>query len=330
VNREPVTVLVTGGAGYVGSHACKALAATGFRPVCYDSLNRGHRELVRWGPLEIGDVLDARRLDDAFERHRPASVMHFAALAYVGESMTEPAAYFRNNVSGSLVLLEAMRRHRVDRLVFSSTCAVYGTPASVPITESAPRTPINPYGSSKLMVESALQAYAAAYGLRSVSLRYFNAAGADPEGEIGERHEPETHLVPLVLQAAAGMRPHVEIYGEDYDTPDGTCIRDYVHVSDIAAAHVRALALLERRGGATAINLGSTRGASVREIIRIAEKVTGRDIPARSSPRRAGDPPRLVADAALARLELDWTPVFSDLETIVRTAWDWQCKPFKP
>lgn len=326
MSLEPATVLVTGGAGYVGSHACKALAAAGYRPVCYDNLHRGHRELVRWGPIEIGDVLDAGRLDEVFERHRPASVMHFAALAYVGESMSEPAAYFRNNVSGSLSLLEAMRRHGVDRLVFSSTCAVYGVPERVPVTESAPTTPINPYGSSKLMVETALQAYASACGLRSVSLRYFNAAGADPDGEIGERHEPETHLIPLVLQAAARVRPYVEIYGEDYDTPDGTCVRDYIHVSDIAAAHVRALDLLERREGATAVNLGSARGASVREIIRLAEQVTGRDIPTRSSPRRAGDPPRLVADAARAGRDLGWSPALSGLETIVRTAWNWQEK----
>jgi UDP-arabinose 4-epimerase len=329
MSGESARVLVTGGAGYVGSHACKALAAAGYRPVCYDSLFRGHRAAVRWGPLEQGDILDAARLDEVFARHRPDSVMHFAALAVVAESVADPDAYFRNNVTGTETLLDAMRRHGVDRLVFSSTCAVYGVPERVPITESAPTTPINPYGSSKLMVETALQACAAAYGLRSVSLRYFNAAGADAEGEIGERHQPETHLIPLVLQTAAGVRPYVEIYGEDYDTPDGTCIRDYIHVSDIAAAHVRALDLLGRREGATTVNLGSARGASVREIIRFAEQVTGRDIPTRSAPRRAGDPPRLVADASHARRDLGWSPALSDLETIVRTAWNWQEKHFR-
>jgi len=326
MNSRPTagTVLVTGGAGYVGSHACKALAAAGFRPVCFDNLFRGHRDAVRWGPFEQGDVLDAARLDQVFEAHRPSSVMHFAALAVVGESVSDPSAYFRNNVTGTLTLLEAMRRHGVSKFVFSSTCAVYGLPDHVPIAESARRAPINPYGESKLRVETLLEERAATDGLRAIALRYFNAAGADPDGEIGEWHEPETHLIPLVLQAAAGRRPVVEIYGEDYDTPDGTCIRDYIHVSDIAEAHLLALRRLERQDAPPAINLGSSAGASVREIVALAERITGRRFPVRIAPRRPGDPPRLVADASLARAQLGWQPTRSDPETILRTAWRWE------
>jgi UDP-arabinose 4-epimerase len=321
---ENRTILVTGGAGYVGSHACKALAAAGYVPVCYDNLDRGHREFVRWGPFEEGDVRDGTRLDAVLEQHRPGSVMHFAALAYVGESVQDPAAYFRVNVGGSLTLLDAMRRHGIDNLVFSSTCAVYGTPAKVPITETESRIPINPYGMSKLMVESILEQYSTAYGLRYVALRYFNAAGADPDGEIGELHEPETHLIPLVLQAASGARDYVEIFGDDYDTPDGTCIRDYVHVADIADAHVRALPYLAAGSTSATWNLGNSAGASVKEIIALAAGVTGRKIPTRPGPRRPGDPPCLIADASSIRSVLNWTPQYSDLETIIRTAWAWE------
>jgi UDP-glucose-4-epimerase GalE len=328
--RDERTVLVTGGAGYVGSHACKALVAAGHVPVTLDNLCRGHREAVRWGPLEQGDVLDAARLDQVFEHHRPQSVMHFAALANVGESMSDPDACFRNNVTGTLNLLEAMRRHGVTRFVFSSSCAVYGVPERVPIVESAQRSPINPYGSSKLMVETMLEQFASNHGVQYASLRYFNAAGADPDGEIGERHEPETHLIPLVLQAAAGVRPYVEVYGEDYATPDGTCVRDFVHVCDIADAHVRALEYLERGGAPLCANLGSARGASVREIIRRCGEITGRAIAVRAAPRRAGDPPRLIADAALAHSRLGWAPTRSDLETILETAWDWQQRQAPP
>lgn len=319
-------VLVTGGAGYVGSHACKALAAAGYRPVCYDSLIRGHRELVRWGPLEEGDLLDAARLDEVFARYRPASVMHFAAFAYVGESVSDPALYFRNNVQGSLTLLDAMRRHGVDRFVFSSTCAVYGIPEVVPIAETEKRRPINPYGTSKLMVEMMLEDFHRAFGLRYVALRYFNAAGADPDGEIGECHDPETHLIPLVLDAAAGRRPHVEIYGEDYDTPDGTCIRDYIHVTDLAAAHVLALKYLDRDGAGGAFNLGNAAGTSVREVIALAGEITGREVPVRHAPRREGDPPRLVADSSRIVRELGWRPAHSDIRDIVATAWAWHQK----
>ncbi|HUC12230.1 MAG TPA: UDP-glucose 4-epimerase GalE, partial [Stellaceae bacterium] len=261
------SILVTGGAGYIGSHACKRLAHAGYRPVVYDNLSRGHREAVRWGPLVEGDLADGARLRAAIVEYRVAAVMHFAAYAYVGESVTNPALYYRNNLAGSLSLLEAMRESGVGEIVFSSTCATYGTPDIVPIRESAPQSPVNPYGETKLAIERALHWYGQAYGLRSVALRYFNAAGADPEGEIGECHEPETHLVPLVLQAALGQRSHIDIFGTDYPTPDGTAIRDYVHVDDLATAHLRALERLRGGGDSIAVNLGTGSGCSVREVI---------------------------------------------------------------
>jgi UDP-glucose-4-epimerase GalE len=320
------TILVTGGAGYVGSHACKALAAAGHEPVVYDNLGRGHREFARWGPLEVGDVGDAARLDAVFARHRPEAVMHFAALAYVGESVSDPALYYRNNVSGTLELLEAMRRSGVRRLVFSSTCSTYGVPERMPITEDLPQQPINPYGMSKLVVERVLRDYDAAYGLRSVSLRYFNAAGCDPDGEVGEAHDPETHLIPRVLMAAAGALPHVEIFGTDYPTPDGTCLRDYVHVSDLADGHVRALDYLQRGGATTALNVGTGSAFSVREVIAAAERVTGRRVSVREAARRAGDPPVLVADATRARAALGFAPRFIEIEPIVETAWRWHTR----
>jgi UDP-glucose-4-epimerase GalE len=324
------SILVTGGAGYVGSHACKALAAAGHAPIAYDNLGRGHRELVRWGPLEEGDVRDGARLDAVFARHRIDAVMHFAALAYVGESVGEPALYYRNNVGGTLELLEAMRRAGVDLLVFSSTCATYGTPERMPIGEDTEQRPINPYGTSKLVVERVLRDYDAAYGLRSVSLRYFNAAGCDPDGEVGEDHDPETHLIPRVLTAAGGAAPHVEVFGTDYPTPDGTCVRDYVHVADLADGHVRALDYLRRGGATTAINLGTGRAFSVREVIGAAERVTGRRIPVREGPRRPGDPPVLVADPTRARAVLGFAPRFTDIEPIVATAWRWHQGRMRP
>ncbi len=317
------TVLVTGGAGYVGSHACKALATAGYRPVVLDDLSRGHAAAVQWGPLEVGSIADRARLDAVLERHRPSAVLHFAAFAYVGESMSEPLAYYRNNVGGTVTLLEAMRDHAIGRLVFSSTCATYGVPRELPIPESHPQEPINPYGRSKLMVERILADVDAAHGLRSIALRYFNAAGADPDGEIGEQHEPETHLVPLVLEAAAGRRERVTIHGTDYDTPDGTCLRDYIHVTDLAEAHVLALRALEHGAASTAYNLGNGRGFSVREVIRAVERVTGREVPVASGPRRAGDPAALVGSAVRAMQELGWSPRHADLEQIVATAWAW-------
>jgi UDP-glucose-4-epimerase GalE len=320
------SILVTGGAGYVGSHACKALAAAGYTPVVYDNLGRGHRELVRWGPLEVGDLGDGARLDEVFARHRPQAVMHFAAFAYVGESVQDPALYYRNNVGGTLELLEAMRRAGVDALVFSSTCATYGVPERMPISEEAEQRPINPYGSTKLVIEHVLRDFDAAYGLRSVCLRYFNAAGCDPDGETGEIHDPEPHIIPRVLMAATGELPHVDIFGTDYPTPDGTCLRDYIHVADLAQGHVQALDYLKRGGATTAVNLGTGHAFSVREVIAAAERVTGRRIPVREAARRAGDPPVLVADATRARLLFGFGPRYVEIAPIVETAWKWHSR----
>jgi UDP-arabinose 4-epimerase len=319
--RRPV--LVTGGAGYVGSHACKALHRAGYLPIVFDNLSRGHAWAVKWGPLERGDLLHPARIAAVLKKHRPVAVLHFAGLAYVGESVANPLAYYRNNVGGAIHLLQAMRAQGVDRLVFSSTCAVYGIPERVPIREDHPQRPVNPYGQTKRMVEQLLADAAAAHGLRSVSLRYFNAAGADPEGELGEAHEPETHLIPLVLQTAAGMRPRLTINGTRYPTRDGTCIRDYVHVTDLAQAHVLALGYLARHKGAAAFNLGNGKGFSVREVIAAAARVTGRTIRARAGPRRPGDPPALVAHAGLARRKLGWQPRHRELEAILASAWRW-------
>ena len=317
------SVLVTGGAGYIGSHACKALARAGYQPVVFDNISRGHREAVRWGPLVEGDITDRGRLVAALAEYRIEAVMHFAAFAYVGESVADPAMYYRNNLGGTLTLLQAMREAAVDRIVFSSTCATYGTPDSVPIREAAPQCPVNPYGETKLAIERALHWYGEAYGMRSVALRYFNAAGADPDGEIGEIHEPETHLIPLVLQAALGQRSRIDIYGTDYPTPDGTAIRDYIHVQDLAEAHLRALEHLLAGRGSGALNLGTGSGHSVREVVRVAEAVSGRRIPCYDTARRAGDPPVLIADPALAAELLGWRAQISDLETIIRTALAW-------
>ena len=317
------TVLVTGGAGYIGAHACKTLARAGYRPVVFDNLSRGHRRAVRWGPLVVGELADRERLRTALEQYRVAAVMHFAAYAYVGESVTDPALYYRNNLGGSLTLLETMRESGVARIVFSSTCATYGVPDSLPIAEAAAQSPINPYGETKLAIERALHWYGAAYGMRSVSLRYFNAAGADPEGEIGECHAPETHLVPLALGAALGRRPPLEVYGTDYPTPDGTAIRDYIHVTDLAAAHLRALEHLLEGHGSTALNLGTGRGHSVREVIAAVEAAVGSRVPRREVARRPGDPAILVADPGLAADRLGWRALNSGLETIIESALAW-------
>lgn len=315
-------VLVTGGAGYIGSHACKALHAAGHEPIAFDNLRTGHRWAVRWGPFEHGDIRDPIALDHVFATHQPDAVMHFAALAYVGESVQRPDIYYDTNVNGSLTLLRAMRRHRVDRFVFSSTCASYGVPEQMPITEGTPQRPINPYGRSKLMVENILEDYCSAAWIGATALRYFNAAGADNEGMTGELHEPETHLIPLVLDAAGSDNRYVSVFGTDYDTPDGTCIRDYIHVSDLAAAHVAAIERVTP-GVFAAYNLGTGKGASVREVIEAARRITGRSIRVEEGPRRPGDPPVLVADPAKARAELDWTAHHTDLDAIIGSAWKW-------
>jgi UDP-arabinose 4-epimerase len=320
------SILVTGGAGYVGSHACKALAAAGYRPVVYDSLSRGHRSAVKWGPLIEADLHDRDRLVQAMRAHRVEAVMHFAAFAYVGESVDCPELYYRNNVVGTLSLLDAMREAGVATIVFSSTCAVYGIPETVPIRETTAKAPLNPYGETKLAIERALHWYGNAHGMRYVALRYFNAAGADPDGEIGENHDPETHLIPLVLRAALGDGEGLRIFGTDYPTRDGTAIRDYIHVTDLADAHVRALRCLAECGESLELNLGTGSGHSVREVVASVERVTGRGVQRYEAPRRPGDPPELVADATLARERLGWIPRYSDLDTIVRTALAWETR----
>jgi UDP-arabinose 4-epimerase len=320
-------ILVTGGAGYIGSHACKALARAGYTPIAYDNLVYGHRDAVRWGPFVEGDLGDAARLADTLARHEVAAVIHFAAFAYVGESMEKPQLYFRNNVVNTLALLDVMLAAGLRHIVFSSSCATYGTPACVPITEDAPQHPVNPYGESKLICERAIHWYGEAYGMKYAALRYFNAAGADPDGEIGEAHEPETHLVPLVLATALGRRPQIDIYGTDYPTPDGSAVRDYIHVQDLAEAHVAALGHLLDGGASLALNLGTGAGHSVREVIAAAERVTGRRIARREMARRAGDPPVLVADVARARASLGWQARMSGLDSILGTAWAWHNRP---
>jgi UDP-arabinose 4-epimerase len=322
------SILVTGGAGYIGSHACKALAKAGYEPVAYDNLVYGHKEAVRWGPFVEGDIGDRVKVAETIRRHEIGAVMHFAAFAYVGESVEKPEKYFQNNVVNTLSMLEAMRATEVKQIVFSSTCATYGLPEQMPIREDTPQRPVNPYGETKLMIERALYWYGVAHGLRAVALRYFNAAGADPDGEIGEDHHPETHLIPLILDAAAGRRSHIGVFGTDYPTPDGSAVRDYIHVQDLADAHVRALDYLGNGGESRAFNLGTGDGHSVRDTIAAARRVTGRPIPSKDSPRRAGDPPVLVADAGLAKEKLGWVPALGSLDHIIGTAWAWHQKRF--
>ena len=315
-------VLVTGGAGYIGAHACKALAVAGYRPVTFDNLVFGHRAAAQWGPLEVGEIGDRAALDRAFDQYRPVAVMHFAAFAYVGESIADPGRYYRNNVIGTLNLLEAMRDHAIDALVFSSSCAPYGVPSELPIREDTPQEPINPYGRSKLVSEHMIGDFGRAHGLRTIMLRYFNACGADPDGEIGECHDPETHLIPLALDAVSD-NGELTLFGDDYPTPDGTCIRNYIHVTDLAEAHVTALGALLEGGETIAFNLGTGTGVSNRQVLDAIGRVTGRPVPHRIGPRRPGDPPVLVADPSLAQEKLGWTARLSDLDTIVETAWRW-------
>ncbi len=315
-------ILVTGGAGYVGSHAVQLLVASGHEVTVYDNLAAGHREAVPHGELVVGDLLDRDRLAGLLAERQIEAVMHFAALAYVGESVHEPAKYYRNNVAGTLSLLEAMRTAGVGKIVFSSTCATYGVPNRVPIPEDHPQRPINPYGCTKLAIEWVLSDYSQAYGWGVASLRYFNAAGAAINGLLGEDHSPETHLIPIALEVAQGKREQIEVFGNDYSTPDGTCIRDYVHVDDLASAHLAAIQRLEP-GKRIQLNLGTGQGASVQQVIETCREVTRHAIPAKHSPRRAGDPPELVASPASALAQLDWSPQHSDLKTIVESAWRW-------
>jgi UDP-glucose-4-epimerase GalE len=316
-------VLVTGGAGYIGSHACKTLAAGGYEPVVFDNLRAGHRAAVRYGDLVEGDILDTSAVRAAIRRYEIQAVMHFAAFLDVGESVREPANYYRNNVGGALSVLEAMAAESVSLFVFSSTCATYGEPIETPIAETHPQQPINSYGETKLAVERALPHFERAHGVRWTALRYFNAAGADPDGELGEDHDPEIHLIPRALDAADGTG-RLEVFGDDYPTPDGTCLRDYIHVTDLAGAHAKALEALAEAGRSGAYNLGTGRPHSVREVIDTVERVTGQAVSWTIAPRRPGDPAVLYAAPQKAQSELHWKPHFSELETIVRTAWNWR------
>ena len=316
-------ILVTGGAGYIGSHTAKALAAAGYTPIVLDDLSTGNLWAVQWGPLIQGNVADDSLVRRTIERYHIRAAIHLAASAYVGESMSNPRKYFHNNVRNSLAFLDTLLACGVDRLIFSSTCAVYGVPQTEALDEDHPQSPVNPYGDSKLFIEKACQWYEAAHDFRYVSLRYFNAAGADLSGVIGENHDPETHLIPLAIGTALGLHPELRVYGTDFPTHDGTAVRDYVHVSDIAAAHVSALQYLEAGGTSERMNLGSGKGVSVREVIQTVERISGASIPTREEQRRPGDPPALVASAKRAEKLLGWKPSFPDIESIISTAWKW-------
>ena len=322
---NPQAVVIAGGAGYIGSHMVRLAEASGYQAVVVDNLSTGHRNAVRGDAiLRVGQIGDAKFMRDVLREFNPVCVMHFAAASLVGESMSEPAKYWQNNLVQTLCLLDTMRECGVGQFIFSSTAAVYGNPSEALITESHPRLPINPYGQSKLAVENALADYSRAYRLRYITFRYFNAAGAHPDGSLGEQHEPETHLIPLVLQVASGQRDAIGRFGNDFDTRDGSCIRDYVHVQDLSAAHLLALQRLGAGGASATYNLGNGAGHSVTQVIEAARRVTGHAIPIRDDPRRAGDPPVLVADATLACTELGWQPQYPDIDTIIRHAWQWE------
>jgi UDP-glucose 4-epimerase len=319
-------VLVVGGAGYIGSHMVKMLLSQGHDVITFDNLSSGYRDAVVGGTFVEADLADKAALNEVFVKYAPDAVMHFASYIQVGESVRHPDKYYLNNFTNTMNLLDAMVKHGVNYFIFSSTAAVFGEPEYVPIDEAHAKNPLNPYGRSKLMVEQALGDYERAYGIKSVCLRYFNAAGADPEGQLGERHEPETHLIPLVLQAISGRRDNITVFGRDYDTPDGTCIRDYIHIVDLCSAHSLALRKLMETNISRRYNLGNGAGFSVQEVIAAAQKVTGKPIKVAEGERREGDPARLVADASLARSELGWKPVYADLETIIQHAWQWESK----
>ena len=318
-----MAILVCGGAGYIGSHINKALHQEGYETVVFDSLIYGHREAVKWGTFVKGDLANPDELEKVFSTYDIDAVFHFAAFTYVGESVEDPEKYYYNNVTNTLNLLKAMRKHGCNKIIFSSTCAIYGEPERLPLTEEVPQHPVNPYGATKLMVERIFKDYHAAYGLEFVVLRYFNAAGADPDGEIGESHNPETHLIPLVLDAASGKRADIKVFGTDYDTPDGSCIRDYVHVTDLASAHLLALHHLEAGRGSDFFNLGNAQGTSVLEVVEAARRVTGKDFKATMAERRPGDPPKLVGSSEKAMRVLGWRPRFADIDVIVKHAWNW-------
>lgn len=319
-------ILIVGGAGYIGSHINKELNKRGYETVVFDNLSYGHEDFVKWGNFEQGDLGNIEDLWQVFRKYSIDAVMHFAAFTYVGESVENPQKYYLNNVRNTLNLLQVMLEFDVKKFVFSSTCATYGNPVEIPITENHPQNPINPYGKGKLMVETVLDDYSRAYGFKYAALRYFNAAGADPEGEIGEMHEPETHLIPLILDAASGKREDIKIFGTDYDTPDGTCIRDYIHVTDLADAHIKALEYLKNGGKSDFFNLGNGNGFSVKEVIETAHEITGKDIKAVEDDRRPGDPPVLVGSSDKAREILKWEPKYADLSKIIETAWNWHKK----
>ena len=322
-----MAVLICGGAGYIGSHVNKLLSREGYETVVFDNLSRGHREAVKWGRFVQGDLKDREDIERLFRQQEIDAVLHFAAYAYVGESVSHPEEYYQNNVANTLNLLHAMKEHGCRRIIFSSTCATYGEPERIPITEEMPQDPVNPYGASKLMVERILQDYDRAYGIRSVILRYFNAAGADPEGEIGESHDPETHLIPLALDAASGKRGEVKVFGTDYDTPDGSCVRDYIHVWDLAAAHLLALRYLEQGKDSDCFNLGNEQGTSVLEVLEAVRRVTGKEFRTVLEGRRGGDPAKLVGSSRKAQRELGWVPVYGEIDRIVGDAWGWHENP---
>ena len=322
-------ILVTGGAGYIGSHINKMLNKCGYETIVFDNLVYGHKELVKWGRFIKGDLENIEEIEKVFEKYPIEAVFHFAAYAYVGESMINPAKYYRNNVSNTINLLDAMRKHKCNKIIFSSTCATYGEPDHVPITEDMPQKPINPYGKTKLVVENIFKDYALAYGMKFAVLRYFNAAGADPDCEIGEWHEPETHIIPLVFDAAAGKRENIKVYGTDYDTRDGSCVRDYIHVYDLATAHLKALEYLKAGGDSDSFNLGNSEATTVFEVIDAVKRQTGRKFYVENSDRRPGDPATLVGSAEKAKSVLGWVPKYSDIDTIVKHAWEWYVKSAK-
>ena len=319
-----MTILITGGAGYIGSHCLSLLTRQNQPVVVVDTLSNGHMPLLQGARHEAISTLDTSALIEVMKRYEVTAVMHFAAFAYVGESCQDPSKYYHNNVQGTLSLLDAMRACKVNQLIFSSTCATYGIPTTVPITEETPQNPVNPYGFTKLVVEHMLRDFAAAYGIQYLAFRYFNAAGADPEGRIGEWHEPETHLIPLALQAITGDAAPLQIFGTDYPTPDGTCVRDYIHVLDIAQAHVSGLDYLRQGGANDFLNIGTGNGYSVKQILDQCQEVTGKPVPHTVGPRRPGDPPELIANPAKIKSVLGWQPQYSDLQTIIKTAWAWE------